>query len=67
MNWQTRPQRFGAAEREMPQSVHRSRGMAGDNGGAHSGAACCSMLNLQILVKEVAGMAGDPHHPGHRF
>jgi hypothetical protein len=28
MNWQAVPQRFGAAVREMPQSVHRPRGAA---------------------------------------
>lgn len=29
MNWQARPQRFGSDEREMPQSVQRSRAGAG--------------------------------------
>ena len=29
MNWHARPQRLGSSVREMPQSVHRSRGTAG--------------------------------------
>jgi len=33
MNWQARPQRFGSLLREMPQSVHRSRGAASASGG----------------------------------
>ena len=38
MNWQAAPQRPGSLDREMPQSVHRSRGRAGPIGGAHTGA-----------------------------
>jgi hypothetical protein len=29
MNWHARPQRFGSSVRDIPQSVHKSRGIAG--------------------------------------
>jgi hypothetical protein len=37
MNWQAWPQRLGSLEREIPQSVQRSRGAASAIAGAHSG------------------------------
>ncbi len=44
MNWQAVPQRLCSGVREMPQSVHRSRGTAGAIGGAHSKAELAGLL-----------------------
>lgn len=51
MNWQARPQRFGSDEREMPQSVHRSR--AGTAAGTWSDVVAAAVVTRSIEAFKV--------------
>jgi hypothetical protein len=43
MNWHACPHRFASSVREMPQSVHKSRGAAGPMGGVKSAVVALRM------------------------